>query len=42
LCTAKEDFRGKPQVTLLEARLQQSVTQVEKGAGPHLVGGEAF
>ena len=30
---AKEDFRGKPQVTLLEARLQQSVDQVEKVNG---------
>ena len=37
---AKEDFRGKPQVTLLEARLQQSVAQVEKvnGAGSQEAG----
>ena len=30
---AKEDFRGKPQPTLLEARLRQSVSQVEKANG---------
>jgi hypothetical protein len=28
---AKEDFRGKPQLTLLEARLRQSVDPVDKG-----------
>ena len=30
---AKKDFRGRPQLTLLEARLQQSVDQVEKVNG---------
>ena len=30
---AKKDFRGKPQLTLLEARLRQSVDQVEKVNG---------
>ena len=37
---AKEEFRAEPQVTLLEARLQQSVDQVEKvnGAGSQEAG----
>jgi hypothetical protein len=30
---AKADFRSKPQVTLLEARMKQSVEQVEKANG---------
>ena len=30
---AKEDFRGKPQVTLLEARLQQSLDEAENTNG---------
>jgi hypothetical protein len=39
---AKDDFRGKPQVTLLEARLRESVDQVEKVNGTGQEAGQPF
>ena len=37
LAMAKEDFKGKPQLTLLEARLRQSVEQVKPNGKPQPV-----
>ena len=39
---AKEDFSGKSQLTLLEARLQQSVDQVDKVNGARSQAGQPF